>query len=113
MNQPAIRQPSANQRWPMTGEAWLTLVDELGQLRIDMAALVVLHRGEHGLRLLVDGGLDAAARHGADDLPALVHGERRTGLSRRRALRPDDERPGGAEPLRVPAPQRLEDLSHS
>ena len=31
MNELAIRQPSANQRWPMTGEAWLTLVDELGQ----------------------------------------------------------------------------------
>jgi hypothetical protein len=39
MSEPAIRQPSANQRWPMTGEAWLTLVDELGQLRIDVAAL--------------------------------------------------------------------------
>ena len=37
MNEPAIRQPSANQRWPMTGEAWLTLVDELGQLRVDLA----------------------------------------------------------------------------
>ena len=39
MNEPAIRQPSANRRWPMTGEAWLTLVDELGQLRIDVAML--------------------------------------------------------------------------
>ena len=39
MNEPAIRQPSANRRWPMTGEAWLTLVDELGQLRVDVAAL--------------------------------------------------------------------------
>ena len=39
MNEPAIRQPSANRRWPMTGEAWLTLVDELGQLRIDLAVL--------------------------------------------------------------------------
>jgi len=39
MNEPAIRQPSANRRWPMTGEAWLTLVDELGQLRIDVAGL--------------------------------------------------------------------------
>jgi len=39
MNEPAIRRPSANRRWPMTGEAWLTLVDELGQLRIDLAAL--------------------------------------------------------------------------
>jgi len=39
MNQPAIRQPSTNRRWPMTGEAWLTLVDELGQLRVDVARL--------------------------------------------------------------------------
>jgi len=39
MNEPAIRPPSASQRWPMTGEAWRTLVDELGQLRIDVAAL--------------------------------------------------------------------------
>ena len=39
MNEP-IRQASANQRWPMTGEAWLTLVDELRQLRVDVAALV-------------------------------------------------------------------------
>ena len=46
MNQPAIRQPSANQRWPMTEDAWLTLVDELGQLRIDVAALAGgLHDG--------------------------------------------------------------------
>ena len=39
MNEPGIRQPSAIQRWPMTEEAWLTLVDELGQLRVDVAAL--------------------------------------------------------------------------
>lgn len=39
MNEPAIRQASANLRWPMTGEAWLTLVDELGQLRNDLAVL--------------------------------------------------------------------------
>jgi hypothetical protein len=39
MNEPSIRQPSPNRRWPMTGEAWLTLVDELGQLRIDVGAL--------------------------------------------------------------------------
>ena len=39
MNEPAIPEPSANQRWPMTGEAWLTLVDELGQLRIELAAV--------------------------------------------------------------------------
>lgn len=39
MNEPATRQSSANQLWPMTGEAWLTLADELGQLRIELAAL--------------------------------------------------------------------------
>lgn len=39
MNEPAIRQPSANQRWPMTEEAWSTLVDELGRLRVDVAVL--------------------------------------------------------------------------
>jgi len=39
MNEPAIRQPSASRRWPMTGEAWRTLVDELGRLRTDVAVL--------------------------------------------------------------------------
>jgi hypothetical protein len=39
MNEPAIRPPSAPQRWPMTREAWLTLVDELGRLRTDDAVL--------------------------------------------------------------------------
>lgn len=39
MGAPAIRQPSADRRWPMTGEAWRTLVDEIGQLRLDVALL--------------------------------------------------------------------------
>ena len=39
MSEPAIRQSSANRRWPMTGEAWRTLVDELGHLRIDVSVL--------------------------------------------------------------------------
>ena len=39
MSELAIRQPSANQRWPMTGEAWHTLVDELGRLRADVVSL--------------------------------------------------------------------------
>lgn len=39
MNGPAIRQTSASQRWPMTADAWLSLVDELGQLRVDIAML--------------------------------------------------------------------------
>lgn len=37
MSELAIRQAAANQRWPMTGEAWLTLIDELAQLRADLA----------------------------------------------------------------------------
>ncbi len=39
MHELAKRQPSANRRWPMTADAWSTLVDELGQLRIDVAML--------------------------------------------------------------------------
>lgn len=49
MNAPAIRQPSANQRWPMTGEAWRTLVDELGQLRIDLATLTGAGAPDNGV----------------------------------------------------------------
>lgn len=30
MNEPAIRQPSTNRRWPMTEQAWRTLVGEVG-----------------------------------------------------------------------------------
>ena len=39
MNDLAIRPPSGNQRWPMTAEAWHTLVDELGRLRADVVTL--------------------------------------------------------------------------
>ena len=39
MNAPATRQPAASRRWPMTEEAWRTLVDEVGRLRVDVAAL--------------------------------------------------------------------------
>ena len=49
MSEPAIRQPAASQRWPMTGEAWLTLVDELGQLRMDVAALAGSGAHDDGL----------------------------------------------------------------
>ena len=38
MSELAIRRPSPQQRWPMTGEAWLTLVDERGRLRTDLAS---------------------------------------------------------------------------
>ena len=39
MNELAIRRPSQRRRWPMTREAWLTLVDELGRLRADVVSL--------------------------------------------------------------------------
>ena len=39
MNEPAMRPPSANRRWPMTREAWSALADELGELRADVAVL--------------------------------------------------------------------------
>ena len=51
MSELAIRRPSPQQRWPMTGEAWLTLVDELGRLRADVASSA----GE-----LADGVIDLA-----------------------------------------------------
>ena len=39
MTELATRGPSREQRWPMTGEAWFTLVDEPGRLRADVASL--------------------------------------------------------------------------
>lgn len=38
MNELAIRRPSSQRQWPMTGEAWLSLVDELGRLRTDLTS---------------------------------------------------------------------------
>jgi transcription elongation GreA/GreB family factor len=39
MTELATRRPSREQRWPLTGEAWFTLVGELGRLRADVASL--------------------------------------------------------------------------
>jgi transcription elongation factor GreA len=39
MSELTIRQPSPEQRWPMTGEAWHALIDELGRLRTDVVSL--------------------------------------------------------------------------
>ena len=39
MTELATRRPSREQRWPMTREAWLTLVEELGRLRTDVLSL--------------------------------------------------------------------------
>jgi transcription elongation GreA/GreB family factor len=38
MSELAIRRHSTEQRWPMTREAWFTLVDEVGRLRTDLAS---------------------------------------------------------------------------
>jgi transcription elongation factor GreA len=62
MSELAIRQPSPQRRWPMTGEAWLTLVDELGRLRGD-----VLSRGPE----LTDGVVDFAVAKAARRLDVL------------------------------------------
>ena len=62
MTELATRRPSREQRWPMTGEAWFTLVDELGRLRADVASLA----GE-----LADGVVDLAVIKAARRLDVL------------------------------------------
>ena len=62
MTELAIRRPSSQQRRPMTREAWLTLVDELGRLRADVASLA----GE-----LADGVVDLAVSKAARRLDVL------------------------------------------
>jgi hypothetical protein len=49
MNEPAIRRPSVTRRWPMTSEAWHTLVDELRQLRVDLATLAGASNPDDGV----------------------------------------------------------------
>ena len=39
MSDPAVRRVSPARRWPMTGEAWRRLVDELERLRADVVVL--------------------------------------------------------------------------
>jgi transcription elongation GreA/GreB family factor len=62
MTELATRRPSREQRWPMTREAWLTLLDELGRLRADVASLA----GE-----LADGVVDLAVIKAARRLDVL------------------------------------------
>jgi hypothetical protein len=62
MTELATRRPSREQRWPMTGEAWFTLVDELGRLRADVVSLA----GE-----LPDGVIDLAVIRAARRLDVL------------------------------------------
>ena len=62
MTELATRRPSREQRWPMTREAWLALVDELGRLRADVASLA----GE-----LADDVVDLAVTKAARRLDVL------------------------------------------
>ncbi len=39
MSDPAVRRVATARRWPMTGEAWRRLVDELERLRADVVVL--------------------------------------------------------------------------
>ena len=57
MTELATRRPSREQRWPMTGEAWSTLVDELARLRAALPSLA----GERADGV-VDLGVIKAAR---------------------------------------------------
>lgn len=66
MTELAIRRPSHQQRWPMTKEAWLTLVDELGRLRTDVVSLAA--ELAHGV---ADFGVVKAARR-LDVLSAVL-----------------------------------------
>jgi transcription elongation GreA/GreB family factor len=92
MTELATRRPSREQRWPMTREAWLTLVDELGRLRADVASLA----GE-----LADGVVDLAVIKAARRLDVLsavldaaerIHESERAVIGRRvTVLEPDGE----------------------
>jgi transcription elongation GreA/GreB family factor len=92
MTELATRRPSREQRWPMTREAWFTLVDELGRLRADVASLA----GE-----LADGVVDLAVIKAARRLDVLsavldaaerIHESERAVIGRRvTVLEPEGE----------------------
>jgi transcription elongation GreA/GreB family factor len=107
MSELAIRQPSP-QRWPMTGEAWLTLVDELGRLRSDVVSPAAD---------LADGVVDVAVVKAARRLGVLsavldtaerIHEPERAVIGRRvTVLEPEGESvtydlvfPGDGDPAR-------------
>ncbi|MFL5688724.1 MAG: GreA/GreB family elongation factor [Chloroflexota bacterium] len=89
MNELAIRQPSPQRPWPMTNEAWLTLVDEVGRLRAERAGSAAPSVRDDGLvhlqafnavrRLdLLSAVLDASER--VDEADLAVIGRRVTVL---------------------------------
>ena len=92
MSELAIRQPSADQRWPMTGEAWGALVDELGRLRADVVIQV-------GASALDDGLVHLPVVKAARRLEILtavfsaaeqVHDSNRAVIGRRVTVREED-----------------------
>ncbi len=52
MSEPAILRASSVRRWPMTGDAWRSLVDELGQRRERLSALESAAHDEGGIDLI-------------------------------------------------------------
>lgn len=110
MSDQAIQRPFSNHQWPMTAEAWRSLIDELGRLWADVGVLARQSDLDHGLvhiplaktgrRLeMLTGVLDAADQGGE---PERVVIGRRTTL-----LEADDESvtyalvfPGSGDPIR-------------
>ena len=71
-----------------------------------------LAAAEHRLSLLVDRGLDTAARHAARDFSLVGDRQHGARIARRRLLRPDNGRRRNASPLADPAFERVKDVSH-
>ena len=79
MNELAIRRPSAPRHWPMTGEAWRALVDEIGRLRTDVSLAPERADG------VVDLAVVTAARR-FDVLSAVLDAAERTDDSERAVI---------------------------
>ena len=68
---------------------------------------------EDVLRLVIDGGLDAAARNRSRDVPSLRDREHGARLARRGAFRLDDGRGRGAKPVSNPPLERRQNVPHN
>ena len=80
MTELATRRPSREQRWPMTEEAWLTLVAELGRLRVDVVSLA----GDQAQGVMDLAVIKAARR--LDALSAVFDSAERTNESRQAVI---------------------------
>ena len=92
MSELAIRESSANPRWPMTNAAWQRLVDDLGQLRADAVTLArTMGPDDAVLQLPV---IKAARRYelltAVLDAAEQVHEPNRAVIGRCVTLREDD-----------------------